>query len=158
MNPGLYASKTPEWSTPQDLFDRLDSEFNFTLDACATVRNHKVDTYFIEIEDGLNQPWGGHTVWCNPPYGAAIGEWVRKGFTEARVGGATVVMLVPCRTDTAWWHDWVMFAQEVRLIRGRLQFEGAPSSAPFPSAVVVFTPVPVGLRFSSMLNRVKEEL
>jgi phage N-6-adenine-methyltransferase len=159
MNAGLYASSTPEWSTPQDLFDRLDAEFHFTLDACATVRNHKCERYFIEAEDGLSQPWGGHTVWVNPPYGSGIGDWVKKGYSESCVSGSLVVMLLPARTDTAWWHEYVMGAYELRLIRGRLKFEGAPSSAPFPSAVVVFKPggemgTGTGPYLSSMLNRV----
>jgi len=161
MNSGLYSSATPEWSTPQDLFDRLDAEFHFTLDACATVMNHKCDLYFIELEDGLSKPWGGHTVWLNPPYGSTIGRWVAKAYTEAKDNGARVVMLLPSRTDTAWFHDYVMKAHELRFLKGRLQFEGAPSSAPFPSVVAVFDgpgdrpgDQPI---LSSMLARVKEK-
>lgn len=131
-----FSSKTDLWATPQDFFDRLDSEFGFTLDVCALPDNAKCERYFTPEEDGLKQLWTG-VCWMNPPYGREIGIWVRKAFESAQQG-ATVVCLVPARTDTSWWHSWVMKAAEVRFIRGRLKFGGSKNSAPFPSAIVVF--------------------
>lgn len=144
----LFSSEKRDWTTPGWLFDLLDAEFRFTLDAAASDENTKVpDRYYTEADDGLAQPWEG-TVWCNPPYGRGVGEWVRKGYQSAQAG-ATVVMLLPARTDTRWWneyvsyYDWaarrtVMVAHEVRFLRGRLRFGGAKAGAPFPSAVVVW--------------------
>lgn len=138
MTSGMYSSATPEWATPQDFFDALDAEFGFTLDVCATDDNAKCSRYFTEADDGLAQEWEG-VCWMNPPYGRKIGRWIEKAYqTAAR--GSTVVCLVPARTDTAWWHDFVMKG-EVRFVRGRLYFEhdgGKHDRAPFPSAVVIF--------------------
>ena len=131
-----FSSKTDEWSTPQDLFDELDAEFGFELDPCATKENAKCRDYMVRAEDGLARNWGKRTVFMNPPYGRAIGKWVAKAYL-ASLRGATVVCLVPSRTDTAWWHDYCMKG-EVRFLRGRLKFGGAKNSAPFPSAIVVF--------------------
>ncbi len=129
-------SKTCEWSTPQWLFDALDAEFHFTLDPCATPLNAKCGHCFTLKEDGLEQDWGTHAVFMNPPYGQAISNWMRKALESARQG-ATVVCLVPARTDTQWWHAFAMQG-EVRFLKGRVAFNGARHSAPFPSAVVVF--------------------
>jgi len=134
----LFKSDKMDWGTPQAFYDLLDAEFHFTLDACATAENAKCAHYYTKEDDGLSMPWAGH-VWCNPPYGRDIGDWVRRAF-EASVRGAIVVLLIPARTDTAYWHEYVMRAAEVRFVRGRLTFEGADNSAPFPSAVVVFGP------------------
>lgn len=136
MNRGMYSSLTPEWATPQALFDKLDAEFNFTLDACATSDNAKVVNYYAS--DSLEHGWYG-TVWCNPPYGREIGRWTHKAWQAAH-DGATVVMLVPSRTDTQWWHKDIMKATEIRFIEGRLKFGDSRNSAPFPSAIVVFRP------------------
>ncbi len=133
-----FSSKTDLWATPQYFFDALNAEFSFTLDVCALPENAKCERYFTPEEDGLNQRWQG-ICWMNPPYGREIGRWVRKAFESAQ-GGATVVCLLPARTDTAWWHTWVMKAEEVRFVRGRLKFGDSKNSAPFPSAVVVFRP------------------
>lgn len=130
-----FSSETDLWSTPQDLFDRLNAEFSFTTDVCATDDNAKCATYYTKDTDGLSQKWGG-VCWMNPPYGREIGKWIRKAHESAQ-NGATVVCLLPARTDTAWWHDWVM-SGEVRFLRGRLKFGGHNNSAPFPSAVVIF--------------------
>ena len=135
INAGLMSSATDLWATPQDFFDKLDAEFNFELDVCALPENAKCEKYFTPEQDGLAQQWTG-TCWMNPPYGRQIGAWVKKAY-EASLHGATVVCLLPARTDTAWWHDFVMRG-EVRFIRGRLKFGGSKNSAPFPSAVVVF--------------------
>lgn len=135
INKGLMTSKTPEWETPKDFFDELNKEFHFTLDPCATLENAKCANYFTKEQDGLKQPWGG-VVFCNPPYGRVIGDWMRKAHTEAQ-NGAVVVCLVPARTDTRWFHDYAMKG-EIRFIKGRLKFGGSKNSAPFPSAIVVF--------------------
>ena len=131
-----YSSNRLDWGTPQDFFDQLDEEFGFTLDVCAMADTAKCGRYFSPVEDGLSQEWPG-TCWMNPPYGNEIGGWVAKAYQESR-NGAVVVCLIPSRTDTAWWHDYIMRAKEIRFVRGRLRFEGADdASAPFPSAVVV---------------------
>ena len=137
-------SKSSEWATPQDLFDELDQEFNFTLDPCATHENHKCGRYYTRAEDGLTQSWSGERVFMNPPYGNEISLWVAKAYTES-LQGALVVCLIPSRTDTRYWHDYVMKADEIRFIEGRLRFIGkATESAPFPSAIVIFQPKSAG--------------
>ena len=136
MNKGLFSSNSPEWATPQDFFDKLNAEFNFTLDPCATPENAKCKRFFTEKENGLLQPWTGETVFCNPPYGRAIKNWVKKAYNEAKAG-ATVVLLIPARTDTAYFHDYINGRHEVRFIRGRLHFNDSKQSAPFPSMVVI---------------------
>lgn len=130
-----YSSQTDEWATPQDLFDVLDAEFRFTLDVCALDSSAKCKRYFTPETDGLAQEWTG-VCWMNPPYGDEIARWVTKAHASAE-RGATVVCLVPARTDTAWWWDHC-WDGEVRFLRGRLKFGNAASGAPFPSAVVVF--------------------
>lgn len=132
----MFSSKSDEWSTPQDLFDRLNAEFNFTLDPCANESNHKCDNYFTKEQDGLTKNWGGHTVFCNPPYGRQIGRWVRKCYEESEK--SVCAMLIPARTDTRWFHDYIYGKAEVRFIKGRLRFGDSKTSAPFPSMVVVF--------------------
>lgn len=134
-----FSSKTSEWETPQDLFDALDAEFHFTLDPCATPQNTKCKKYFTKAEDGLKQDWQGEVVFCNPPYGRAIRDWVKKCYEESRKPNTTVVMLIPARTDTSYFHDYIYKkAREIRFIRGRLKFGRAKHPAPFPSMVVVF--------------------
>lgn len=137
-NAVMFSSKSAEWETPQELFDELNDEFHFTLDVCATAENAKCKHYYTQKQDGLAQPWKG-TVWCNPPYGRSIGSWVRRGLF-ASAAGHTVVMLLPARTDTRWFHDYILGKAEIRFIRGRLKFGGSKNSAPFPSMVVVFRP------------------
>lgn len=130
-----FSSENEGWETPQDLFDDLDAEFRFEVDVCATADNSKCETYFSREQNGLNQPWRG-SCWMNPPYGDVIGAWIAKAH-EAGERGATVVCLVPARTDTNWWWDHARYG-EVRFLKGRLRFVGAESGAPFPSAVVIF--------------------
>lgn len=122
-----------EWGTPQRFFAELDREFGFTLDVCATEGNAKCKTFFTKEQDGLIQEWTG-TIWMNPPYGRNIGLWLKKA-AESR---ATVVCLVPSRTDSRWWHQYAMTASEIRYVCGRLRFVGAPDGAKFPSAIVIF--------------------
>lgn len=130
------SSKTAIWETPQDFFDNLNMEFKFKTDVCALPENAKCDTYFTPEQDGLTQEWKG-ACWMNPPYGREISKWVKKAY-ESALGGATVVCLLPSRTDTKWWHDYVMQSRDIRFIKGRLKFGGCKNSAPFPSVVVVF--------------------
>ena len=135
----MFSSKTDLWETPQDLFNRLDAEFGFDLDACALPQNAKCAAYYTTEQDGLSQPWDG-VVWCNPPYGRNIGKWVQKAHEENRRNNNYIVMLLPARTDTRWFHDYILGKTEIRFIRGRLKFGGSKNSAPFPSMVVVFRP------------------
>ena len=130
-----FSSKTDLWFTPQAFFDKYDSIYNFNLDVCAIPENAKCKNYFTQEIDGLKQEWNG-VCWMNPPYGRTIKHWVKKAY-ESSLNGATVVCLLPARTDTAWWHDYVMNG-EIEFIRGRLKFGDSKNSAPFPSAVVVF--------------------
>jgi len=132
INEGMFTSASDKWETPQEFFDKLDAEFHFDWDVCATRESAKCALYWSEEDDALVQEWAG-VCWMNPPYGRQIGQWVQKAY-EA---DATVVCLLPARTDTAWWHDYVMKG-EVRFIRGRLHFSGHKWNAPFPSAVVIF--------------------
>lgn len=136
-NAALFTSNSDEWATPQWLFDALNKEFGFTLDPCSDGENNKCDRHFTMIDNGLQQDWGTETVFMNPPY-SECKEWMGKAYGAAQEG-ATVVCLVPSRTDTSWWHRFAMKA-EIRFIRGRLKFGDAKDSAPFPSAIIVFRP------------------
>mgnify|MGYP000845509243 FL=1 len=138
LTPG-GSSKTIVWETPRWLFDALDKEFGFTLDVCATADNAKCDRFFTEADNGLLKDWGTEVCWMNPPYGREIGEWMAKANNAANMG-ATVVVLIPARTDTEWWHKYAM-KHEIRFLRGRLKFGEATEFAPFPSAIIVMRPV-----------------
>lgn len=135
----MFSSKSDEWETPKELFNSLNDEFHFTVDACATSENAKCAEYYDKQKDGLSQIWGG-CVWCNPPYGKQIGRWVQKASKAAHKDGAKVVMLLPARTDTRWFHDYIYNKRnvEIRFLRGRLKFGGSKNSAPFPSMIVIF--------------------
>ena len=135
MNKALLSSNTCEWETPQLFFDALNAEYHFDVDVCATANNAKCERYYTKEQDGLSQQWKG-VCWMNPPHGREIGKWMRKAY-ESSLYGATVVCLVPARTDTAWWHDYAMKG-EVEFVRGRLKFGGSKANAPFPSAIVTF--------------------
>lgn len=140
IHPALYSSRTEEWPTPQSFFDALDREFNFTLDPCATRANAKCADYFTKHDDGLERDWGRHVVFCNPPYGRDIIHWAEKCW-RASIAGATVVLLVHARTDTRWFHNFVLGKAELRFVRGRLKFGDGTQSAPFPSLVAVYRPL-----------------
>lgn len=135
----MFSSKTPVWSTPQDLFNTLDSVFKFDLDVCALHSNAKTARFFTPEQDGLTQDWGKSICFMNPPYGRQIGNWIAKAFNSAKCG-AIVVCLLPARTDTKWWHDYVSQSIWTELLKGRLRFGDSKNTAPFPSAVVVFAP------------------
>ena len=137
MNTGvIFSSDDMTWETPQNIFNKLDNEFNFTLDVCALAETAKCKKYYTPETDGLKQGWNG-TCWMNPPYGRQIGEWLKKAYEES-LKGNTIVCLIPSRTDTKYWHDYCMKASEIRFVKGRLKFGNATNSAPFPSAVIVF--------------------
>ena len=136
-----FMSKKDDWETPQDLFNKLNAEFNFDIDVCASKENAKCERYYSEEDDALSKEWKGYC-FMNPPYGRKISRWIEKAYESARSGEATVVCLLPSRTDTKWWHTYIMKADTVRFIKGRLKFEGAKNSAPFPSAIVIFGKYP----------------
>lgn len=133
----MMSSETPEWATPQKLFDELDAEFQFTLDPCSTHENAKCELHYTKEDDGLSKNWGGQRVFCNPPYGRELSKWVKKCYDESH-NGAFVVMLIPSRTDTAWFHDYIYGKAEIRFIRGRIKFGDSRINAPFPSMVVIY--------------------
>lgn len=149
MNKAILSSKNMCWCTPQDFFDQLNKEFSFALDAAATVKSAKCPMYYTPETDGLKQTWNvGGAVFCNPPYGREVGKWVKKAYEESRFG-TTIVLLIPSRTDTTYFHDYIYRYAEIRFIRGRLKFtdedgnptvdkNGRPVGAPFPSMVVVY--------------------
>lgn len=135
----MFSSKTDMWATPQEFFDRLNAEFNFTLDPCACPENRKCQKFFTKEENGLSKDWGGERVFCNPPYGRGITEkWVQKAYMESRKPNTLIVCLLPARTDTRWFHDFVLNKAEVRFVRGRLKFGAGKDAAPFPSIVVIY--------------------
>lgn len=135
LTPGGKSS-SHEWSTPKELFDRLHTEFDFTLDPCSTHENALLAKHYTCHDDGLAQDWRHDRVFMNPPYGRSIGLWMKKAYEESKKG-ALVVCLLPARTDTAWWHNYAMKG-EIRFLRRRLKFGGHKAYAPFPSVIVVF--------------------
>jgi phage N-6-adenine-methyltransferase len=138
VNPSLFSSDSSEWETPQSLFDLLDDEFGFTVDVCASESNRKVQAFYSKADDALSLRWPG-VAWMNPPYGSKIDQWVEKASRESELG-SVVVCLVPVRSDTRWWHRWVMRSSEIRFLTRRLSFVGSSNKAPFPAAIVVFRP------------------
>lgn len=136
INKGMFTSATDDWFTPQDFFDAQNKKYGpFDIDVCADANNAKCQVFFTKEQNGLLQEWKGKC-WMNPPYGKQIKQWMKKAY-ESSQQGATVVCLVPARTDTGWWHDYAMKG-EIIFVRGRLKFGGATWNAPFPSALIVF--------------------
>ena len=123
--------------TPSYIFSKLDEEYNFTLDVCATKVNTKCERFFDITQNGLIQPWDG-VCWCHPPYGRTMGAWVRKAYVETYRKNTTVVALLPSRTDTVYWHEYVMKAQEVRFIKGRIKYPELDNPSPFAQCLVIF--------------------
>lgn len=126
------------WDTPNDLYEKLNAEFHFTLDPCSTEKNHKTELWFSKEQDGLQQNWGGQRVFCNPPYGRQVGKWVKKAYEESLKPETIVVMLVFAKTDTKWFHDYIQYRAEVRFVKGRLKFGDGKGAAPYPSMIVIF--------------------
>jgi len=145
-----FSKNSDEWETPQWLFDLLDQEFHFQIDAACSISNILCLCGFTKDVDALQSEWvsydyddddvvipnGIYRIFLNPPY-SKIGPFMKKAYEES-LKGATVVCLIPCRTDTRYWHDYVMKAHEIRLIQGRLKFSNSKTSAPFPSCIVIF--------------------
>lgn len=133
----MFSSKSSDWSTPQEFYDKLDAEFGFVLDPCASDENAKCAVYYTERDNGLGEAWFG-PVFMNPPYGRQIGHWVKRAYQES--DEMLIVALLPARTDTKWFHDYIYGKAEIRFVKGRLKFGGSKNSAPFPSMVVIWRP------------------
>lgn len=138
-NEALVSSKSNEYATPQSLFDQLHKEFNFTLDPCSTNENAKCKKHYTIEDNGLDQDWSNEKVFMNPPYGYQTEDWLTKAYNES-LNGATVVCLIPARTDTAVWHDIIFkYAKQIRFVRGKIIFGDSKWTAPFASALVIFS-------------------
>lgn len=137
MSKAYFTSNSDEWSTPQEIYDELDREFHFDLDPCSTDENCKCEHHFTLADNGLQKNWGGCCVFCNPPY-SRISEWVKKCHDEGVKDNTIVVLLIPSRTDTKYFHNYIYQRAEIRFIKGRLKFSDSTNSAPFPSMVVIF--------------------
>jgi phage N-6-adenine-methyltransferase len=137
LNESMFSSKKQDWETPKDFFDELDKEFNFEFDVCANEKNSKLPFFFTPEDNALTKPWFGRC-WMNPPYGREIKDWVKKAYEESRKPGTMVVALLPARTDTKWFHEYIYGKAEIRFIKGRLKFVGAEHFAPFPSMIVIW--------------------
>ena len=137
INDSWYTSESQEWGTPQELFDKLDSEFRFTLDPCSTDQNAKCKKHYTIEQDGLTQDWTGETVFCNPPYGRGVEKWIQKCADVAN-RGSVAVMLIPARTDTKAFHEYIYGKAEIRFLKGRLKYGDGKGNAPFPSMIVIF--------------------
>lgn len=151
MTSGMMSAQTVEWETPDRLFRGLDDLFHFDLDVCATPENAKCARFYSPKENGLHQTWRG-TCWMNPPYGKEIGKWVRAAYFSS-CAGTTVVGLIPARTDTHWFHDWVLGRATVIFLRGRiyhLQKGEVIGRSPFPSLIAIWWPRRVMARADTM--------
>ncbi len=165
INPALYSSKSTDWETPQDFYDKLDKEFHFDLDPCCTIENKKCKGGFpIEEWDGLKMDWFGN-VFMNPPYGEpehpckknckkkrcvkrgyhtdvyipGVIDWVRKAKRQVEKEKAKLVVgLLPVRTCTRWFHKYVLPYTKIKFIEGRIHFEGGEYPAPFPSMLAIW--------------------
>lgn len=132
-----------EWSTPKPIFNPLNHEFRFELDACASHWNHKCANYFTVYDNALEKDWSEYgSVWMNPPYGREIERWIKKAWDES-IKGCIVVCLIPARTETSWFHDYCLKG-EIRFMRGRIHFadiNGNSGRPRFGNAVVIFRPM-----------------
>ena len=136
----MFSSKYMTWETPQELFNELDLEFGFTLDPCCVEETAKCIKYYTPKDDGLKQDWSNEIAFVNPPYGREISKWVEKSYLEHKKG-AKVVMLIPARTDTTWFHKWIYGKAEIRFLKGRIRFlqnKITRDAAPFPSMLVIY--------------------
>lgn len=141
INEALFTSNSDEWFTPQSFFDEINKEFNFSMDAAATKKNAKCINYWTKETDGLKQDWRGWVVYCNPPY-SEIKLWVEKAYHES-LKGTKIVLLIPVRTDTKYFHSFIYGKAKLRFIKGRIKFECDDktkklNSAPFPSMLVIY--------------------
>lgn len=150
MDRALLSTGKDDWETPKDFYEKLDDEFHFTLDPCCTHESAKCERHYTKDDDGLSKDWSGEIVFCNPPYSKKGNQdaWVKKCYTESLKPNTTVVALLPARTDTNRFHDYILGKAEIRFIRGRLVFEvdgkpligknGRPQPAPFPSMICIW--------------------
>ena len=158
FNENRFKTIKQDWETPDELFDYLDNIYGFTIDLAADAQNARCKNYYTKEDDALSKTWNG-VGWLNPPYGSRkpqLKDWVKKSFEETRKDGCTVVMLMPARTNTMWWHDYCMKAKEVLLIKGRPKFKGCVHGLPQPLAVVVFKSTGEACIFSTLdMRRLK---
>jgi len=133
----VMSSDRMDWATPREFFEMVNSVYNFTIDVCANAQNAKLECYIDERTDGLAHSWEGERCWMNPPYGHEISKWVKKAREEGE-RGTLVVGLLPVRTDTRYFSEHIVGHANLLFVRGRLRFEGAKSSAPFPSMLAVW--------------------
>ena len=139
MQKSMFKSEKQTWETPDEFFARLDKIFSFNLDACADGSNKKCEKYYTETDNSLTKEWFG-SVWCNPPYSKFQRDFVKHGYNESVKNNSTVVFLIPARPDTKLWQDFIFKkASLICFVKGRIKFKGAKDSAPFPSAIVVFS-------------------
>lgn len=135
----MFSSKSDEWETPKELFGKLDKQFHFTLDPCSTDENYKCKNHYTIADDGLSKDWSGETVFVNPPYSnGAQNKWVKKCYEESLKSNTIVVGLLPARTDTIRFHNYIYHKADIIFIKGRIKFIGADNGAPFPSMIVVW--------------------
>jgi site-specific DNA-methyltransferase (adenine-specific) len=136
----LFSSDFHGYSTPSELFEWANKRFNFTVDVCADKSNHKCSKYYTEESNGLLQSWRDEVAWCNPPYNRTK-LWILKGINEIKNNDCeTVVYLIPARVETKLWQEVIApDASKIIFLKGRLKFSGNRNSAPFPSALVIFT-------------------
>lgn len=157
MNEVHFSSVSDEWQTPQEIFDKFNVKYSFQLDAASTKENALCKMFYTQEDNALNQDWAKYkSVWLNPPYGRKIGKFIKKAYEES-VKGSVVVCLIPSRTDTKWWYDYVTHAAEIIFVTGRIKFVNKTlpsyredgnfkmSPAPFPSAIIIFDPNIVGI-------------
>lgn len=135
----MFSSKSNEWATPQDLFDKLNNKYHFTLDPCSTIENHKCEKFYTIEDDGLIKDWSNDIVFVNPPYDRELYKWVKKCYEES-LKGTKIVLLIPSRTDTKYFHEFLYNKNNVKIefIKGRLKFGNSHNSAPFPSLLAYF--------------------
>lgn len=139
----MFSSKDMTWETPKEIFNELNKEFNFSLDPCCEINTAKCNKFYTSKENGLIQDWQGENVFVNPPYGREIVEWVKKSYNTIynQIHNGLVVMLIPARTDTKWFHEYIYGKAEIRFLKGRIKFlqDGKQKdAAPFPSMIVIF--------------------
>ena len=138
-------SKSNDWETPADFFAKVAARHTFSIDLAADKHNAKCPRYYTEKDDALSKDWSGETAWCNPPYGRVIAQWIEKAAkTVAKDAATTIVVLVPARTDTKWFHSFCLENDDctVEFIKGRLKFGGIDTPAPFPSMLLTFKKAP----------------
>jgi phage N-6-adenine-methyltransferase len=155
-----FQSSNKEWETPRNFYEQYAEEFNIHLDVCATAQNAKCKAFFDKKTNGLRADWSivndlgfyHPSCWMNPPYGRGIENWVKKAHDES-LKGVTTIALLPARTDTSWFHNYIYNKYEVRFLKGRIKFVDAPSSAPFPSMIVIFS-----AKKENRINRIWKKL